>query len=217
MFVNVIWHQKFCFNFFIVKSGVGKQNKNASLMLSTRETTNKDTQLKTQLLMSYADDDSKGSKRAWPQFGYFGDLLAELTILKASFPENCLIYINQATVSLVKGGEKAVHCDYVIIAQIMLIANVDPSINLDIYVPKKNEVAIYCPLYNTLTGLHRGITKKLGQIILRGDAREHFFSYGFNKEISSLLYCTMKTPLPNVFSCTAFKNHVPILLEQKRC
>ena len=62
MFVNVIWHQKFCLKFFIVKAGVGKQNKNASLMLSSRETTNKDTQLKTQLLMSYADDVLKGSE-----------------------------------------------------------------------------------------------------------------------------------------------------------
>ena len=217
MFVNVIWHQKFCLKFFIVKAGVGKQNKNASLMLSSRETTNKDTQLKTQLLMSYADDVLKGSEQVWPKFGYFGDLLAELTIPKANFLENCLVYINQATVSLVKGREKVVYCDYVIIAQIMPIANVDPPINLDIYVPKKNEVVIYCPLYNTSTGLYQGITKKLCQIILRGDARERFFSYGFNKEISSLLYCTMKTPLPNVFSCTAFKNHVPILLEQKRC
>ena len=123
-----------------MKSGVGKQHKKALLMLLSKEATNKDTQLKTQLLMSFTDDDSKGS--------------ADLTIQKANFLENCICYINQATVSLVKGGEKAIYCDYVIVSQIMPIVNIDPAINLDSYIPKQNEVVIYCPVYNTNTGLY---------------------------------------------------------------
>ena len=46
-------------------------------------------------------------------------------------------------VSLVKGGEKAIYCDYVILAQIMPLANIDPLINLNTYEPKDNEVVIY--------------------------------------------------------------------------
>ena len=42
------------------------------------------------------------------------------------------------------------------------------------------------PLYNTENGLHRGLTKKLGYITLRGDANEQFFSYGFDKERQKL-------------------------------
>ena len=84
-----------------MKSGVENQNKKASLMLLSKEATNKDTQLKTQLLMSFTDDDSKGIERLWIEYGFFGDQRAELTIQKANFPENCLCYINQATVSLV--------------------------------------------------------------------------------------------------------------------
>ena len=197
-----------------MKSSVGNQNKKASLMLLSEEATNKDTTLKTQLLMSFTNDDSKGSERIWIDSGFFGDQRAELTIQKATFPENFLCYINQATVSLVKGGEKAVYCDYVVTAQIMPMANVDPAINLDSYVPKQNEVVIYCPVYNTSTGLYHGITKNLGLITLRGDVKERFFSYGFHKGKSSVLYCSLKTRLPNLFSCTAFKNHVPFLLDQ---
>ena len=77
--------------------------------------------------------------------------------------------------TLVKGGEKAIYCDYVILAQIMLLANIDPLINLDTYEPKDNEVVIYVPMYNTVTGLYLGLTKKLGLITLRGDAEERFF------------------------------------------
>ena len=39
----------------------------------------------------------------------------------------------------------------------------------------RNEVLIYCPVYNKSTGLYGGLTKKLGQITLRGYAKERFF------------------------------------------
>ena len=104
--------------------------------------------------MSFTDDNSKGSERIWIEHGFFGDQCADLTIKKANFSENCLCHINQATVSLVKGGEKAIYCDYVIVSQIMPIANIDPAISLDSYIPKQNEVVIYCPVYNTNTGLY---------------------------------------------------------------
>ena len=59
--------------------------------------------------------------------------------------------------------------------QIMPMANSDPAINVDTYVPKDNEVVIFCPVYNTSTGLHRDVTKKLGMITLRGNVKERTF------------------------------------------
>ena len=106
---------------------------------------------------------------------FFGEQRSDLTIPKANFPELTLTYVNQARVSLAKGGEKALYCDFVILAQIMPLANIDPLINLDTYEPKDNEVVIYVPMYNTVTGLYHGLSKKLGLITLHGDAQDRFF------------------------------------------
>ena len=208
--------RNFLFNLFIAKSNVGNQNKKALMLYLSKEATSKDQQLKTQMLLSFQDDESKGSEKIWLESGFFGDQRAELTILKANFPENMLCYINQGTVSLVKGGEKVLYLDFVVLGQIMPVANVNPEINLDTYDFKENEVLIYCPVYNKSTGLYGGLTKKLGHITLREDAKERFFSYGYNKEKSSLFYCSMKTPLPNSFNCTAFKKHLPFLLDENQ-
>ena len=44
--------------------------------------------------------------------------------------------------------------------------------------------------------------------------KKTFFSYGYSKEKSSILYCYMKSSLPNIFSCTVFKKHVSFLMDQ---
>ena len=139
---------------------MASQNNRASLILLSKEANTKDTQLKSQLLLSFKDDDpSKGSEYIWSQPGFFGEQRSDLTIPKAKFPELTLAYVNQARVSLVKGGDKAIYCDFVILAQIMSLANIDRLINLDTYEPKDNEVVIYVPMYNTITGLYHGSSK----------------------------------------------------------
>ena len=147
---------------------------------------------------------------------FFGDQIVGLTISKANFPENTLVYINQGTVSLVKGGEKAIYLDFVVVGQIMPAANVDPKIDLDKYEYKQNEICLYVPVYNTTTGPYGGLRKKLAYITLRDDPKERFWSDGFSKEKSSLLHCTMKKPMPNIFNCTCFKKHVPLLLDENQ-
>ena len=72
----------------------------------------------------------------WLESGFFGDQRSELTIQKANFPENTLYYINQGSVSLVMGGEKAMYLEYVVLGQIMPAASIDPAINLDTHVYK---------------------------------------------------------------------------------
>ena len=99
--------RNFLFNLFIVKSNVSNQNKKASMLFLSKEATNKGQQLKTQMLLSFQNDGSKGSEKIWLESGFFGDQRAELTILKANFQENMLCYINQGTVSLAKGGKKS--------------------------------------------------------------------------------------------------------------
>ena len=56
----------------------------------------------------------------------------------------------------------------------------------------------------------------MGNIILRGNLNETFFSYGFDKERLKVLYYTVKQPLPNTFQCTAFKKHIQYLLNQNQ-
>ena len=181
-----------------------------------KEPTSNDLQLKSHMVFSGTDDQSKGSEKIWKDHGFFGDQRADLTILKANFPENCLVYVNQGQLSILKNGEKAMYLDFIILGQIMPAANADPSINFDTYECKSNEVIIYCPVYNKSTGLYGGLTKKLGYITLRGDLNERFFSYGYQKEKSSLFYSSMKTELPNVFCCTSFKKHLSFLVDQNQ-
>ena len=64
------------------------------MLYLSKEATSKDHQLKTQMIVSLSDDESKGSKRIWLESGFFGDQRAELTILKANFPEKSLCYVN---------------------------------------------------------------------------------------------------------------------------
>ena len=56
----------------------------------------------------------------------------------------------------------------------------------------------------------------MGYITLRDNAKERFFSYGYQKEKSSLFFCSMKTELANIFSCTVFKKHLSYLLDQNQ-
>ena len=123
--------------------------------------------------------------------------------------------MNQGSISPIK-GEQAIYLEFVIIGQILPFANPDPKIDLDHYDFKDNEVLLFVPSYNTETGLYQGLKKKLGYITLRGDVNERFFSYGYQKEKSKVLYCTVKQPIPNIFHCTAFKKHMGYLLDENQ-
>ena len=108
------------------------------------------------------------------------------------------------------------YLEFVILAQILPMANLPPGIDLDKHNYKDNEALIFTLLYNTQNGLYRGLTKKLGYITLRGDANESFYRYGFNKQNSKVLFCTTKQTLPNIFQCTAFKKHSAFLMSQNQ-
>ena len=112
-----------------------------------------------------------------------------------------------------KAGERAIYLDYVALAQI-LPASVCPS-NIDSYEFQENEVLLLVPLYNTENGYFKGLKKWLGYITIRGDPDEQFYSYGFDEEKPKVLCASMKQPLPNIFQGTAFKKHIPFLIDAK--
>ena len=169
---------------------------------------------KSQMLVSLGETKDSNTEKIWEESGFFKEQRIDLTIPKANFPENTLCYVNQGSVSQVKDGE-AIYLEYVILGQIMAVANPDPSIDLTDYQFKENECLLYVPLYNKETGLFRGLGKRLGYITLRGDKNETFFSYGYDSEKSKMLYCSMKQQIPNIFQCTCFKKHHQYLLNEK--
>ena len=114
----------------------------------------------------------------------------DLTIKKPNFPENTLVYVNQGSISHIK-DEQAIYLELVILGQILPFAYPDPKIKLDNHDFKDNEVLLFVLSYKTETGLYQGLKKKLGCITLRGNVNEQFFSYGYNKENSKVLFCTV--------------------------
>ena len=75
-------------------------------MFLSKEVTIKDQQLKTQRALSFQDDESKNTEKVWQESDFFDDHRSDCTIPKANFPENTLVYVNQGSVSLIKGGVK---------------------------------------------------------------------------------------------------------------
>ena len=171
----------------MAKSHAENKNKNASMMFLSKEITSKDQQLKTQMAISFQDDDSKNTAKIWQERDYFDDYRSDLTIPKANVPENTLVHINQGSVLLVKGGGQTIYLEFVVCEQLMPVANPDPTINLETHVFKENEALLYVPIYNKTTGVYRGLTKKLAHITLRRDDSERLYSYGYSKEKSTFL------------------------------
>ena len=185
-----------------------------AVMYLSSESMSQNQKTKSQMMVSMGDSKESNSEKIWEEAGFFKDQRIDLTIPKANFPENTLCCVNQGSISQVKDGE-AIYLEYVILGQIMPVANPDPSIDFDNYQFKENECLLYVPLYNKEPGLFRGLGKRLGYITLRGDKNETFYTYGYDSEKSKLLYCSMNQPIPNIFHCTCFKRHHQYLLNEK--
>lgn len=151
------------------------------MLYMPKEATNKDDSLKIRMMVSLKGDlVEKSTEKIWKFNGFFGDHRTDLAIMKANFPENTLIFVNNGSISAVKGGQTAIYLDYFILAQILSLIN-SPEVNLDNQNIQYDEVLLHVPLYNTENGLNRGLKKSLASIVLRGDEMETFYSYGFDK------------------------------------
>ena len=189
--------------------------KKANMMLLSKEMTDKDRSMKTQLLIRSNDGDDKLSgEKVWNENGFFKDIRPELNLEKVNMPENTLYYVNQAFLSTVKNGEIAMYVQNFIIGQLIFAANQPKDILQYECLP--NEVKLLSCVYDLETGEFKGVRLQLAYIILRGDEQELFLSYGFDKSKSKVFYSYSKQQIPDAFVSTSFKKHFNEILNEKR-
>ena len=184
-------------------------------MLLSKEMTDKDRSMKTQLLIRSNDGDDKLSgEKVWNENGFFKDIRPELNLEKVNMPENTLHYVNQAFLSTVKNGEIAMYVQNFIIGQLIFAANQPKDILQYECLP--NEVKLLSCVYDLETGEFKGVRLQLAYIILRGDEQELFLSYGYDKSKSKVLYSYSKQQIPDAFVSTSFKKHFNEIMNEKK-
>ena len=205
----------FTFSIILVKmlSDIPKLEK-ANMLLLSKEMTDKDKSMKTQLLYKPKQEDKLSGEKIWKKDGFFKDVKAQLNLEKVNIPENCLLYVNQGFLSTVKSGEIAMYLHNFVIGQLIIAANQPKDIAN--YTCLKNEVKLLSCVYDIETGQFKGIREQVAFIVLRGDANETFLSYGFDKLKSKLLYSFSKQQIPNAFVSVAFKNHFEEIMNGDR-
>ena len=185
-------------------SDISKLEK-ANMLLLSKEMTDKDKSMKTQLLYKSKQENKLSGEKIWKKDGFFKDVRADLNLEKVNIPENCLLYANQGFLSTVKSGEIAMYLDNFVIGQLIIAANQPKDITT--YICSKNEVKLLSCVYEIESGQFKGIREQVAFIVLRGDSDETFLSYGFDKIKSKLLYSFSKQQIPNAFVSVAFKKH----------
>ena len=100
------------------------------MLLLSKEATDKDRSLKTQLLLTSNDSQEKlSSGHVWKNNEFFQDFRPDLNLKKKNIPENTLFYINQSFLSTVIGGDIAIYNHNFILRQITVAANQPSDIN----------------------------------------------------------------------------------------
>ena len=76
------------------------------MLYLSKEASTKDQNLKTQMMMTLNDDnDSQKTETIWKSNGFFKEQRTDFTIKKPNFPENTLVYVNQGSISPIKGEQ----------------------------------------------------------------------------------------------------------------
>ena len=74
------------------------------MLFLSKEASNKDVNLKTQMMIAMKEDKAESStERIWMENGFFKDQRTDLTIGRFNFPENTLVYVNNGSITPVKG------------------------------------------------------------------------------------------------------------------
>ena len=191
-----------------------KQLEKANMILLSKKMTDKDRSMKTQLLIRSNADEKISGEKVWKQNGFFKDIRPELNLEKVNMPENTLYYVNQAFISTIKNGELAMYVQNFILGQLIFAAN-QPK-NIDEHKCEPNEVKLLSCVYDLESGDFKGVRLMLVYIVLRGDEDEIFFSYGYNKSKSKILYSYSKQQIPDAFISTSFKKHFSEIINEKR-
>ena len=188
----------------------------ANMMLLSKEMTDKDRSLKTQLLIRTENnsDEKVSGEKVWQNDGFFDDIKPDLNLEKKNMPENTLYYVNQGYLSTVKNGDLAMYNHNFILGQLIVAAN-QPS-DVSSYECSSDEVKLLTCIYDNETGEFQGVREKIAFIVLRGDENDIFFSYGFDSSKEKILYSTSKQKIPDAFVSTSFKKHYHEVLNEKR-
>ena len=186
----------------------------ANMLLLSKEMTDKDKSMKTQLMYKSKPENKLSGEKIWKKDGFFKDVRADLNLEKVNIPENCLLYVNQGFLSTVKSGEIAMYLNNFVIGQLIIAAN-QPK-DIDSYVCSENEVKLLSCVYEIESGQFKGVREQVAFIVLRGDPDETFLSYGFDKVKSKLLYSFSKQQIPNAFVSVAFKKHFEQIMSDDR-
>ena len=77
------------------------------MMVLSKEMTDKDRSMKTQLLIRSSSNsgDKLSGEKVWKNNGFFKDVKPELNLEKVSMPENAFYYVNQSFLSTVISGD----------------------------------------------------------------------------------------------------------------
>ena len=182
-------------NFFIGRNDI-LQNQKANMLLMSKEVSDKDRSMKTQLLLTTSGSDEKISgEKVWNANGYFAEVKPEMNIEKVNIPENTLIYINQGFISTVKNGDLAMYAHNFIIGQLLVAANQPEDISQ--YECKENETKLLTCVYDLESGKFKGLRLMLAYIIIRGD-----FFLMVSIRLNLKFFITM---LSNRFRTTSFQ------------
>ena len=174
-------------------------------MSLSRELTEADRSVRSQVVLASLDNngDKRASECVWKENGFFGELKTDFSIHKKDFPENCLVYINQAYLST-KDGEPIVYCDFAVVGQLVPMKSSAENLDLE---ANKNYVKMYAPDYDHQSGKFLRVKENLAYIMIRNEEQETFFIYGFSAEHASILFCCSRQCIPNGFKGTAFNTH----------
>ena len=186
------------------------------MMVLSKEMTNKDRSMKTQLLIRSTFDGGHrlSGEKVWKSNGFFKDIKPELNLEKVNMLENTLYYVNQPFLLTVESGDIAMYNQNFILGQLIVAANQPKDIAT--YVCNKNEVKLHCCIYDLDNGEFKGVRELLVYIMLRGDKDEIFSSYGFDKSKSQILHSYSKQQIPDAFIATAFKKYYNEIINEKK-
>ena len=124
-------------------------------------------------------------------------LVGKPTTLINNYPENAILYINQAYLTI-ESNKKIYYADFQIIGQITEALN-PPEDVANYYICKERKVQFGRPRYNPTTGEFLGLYETISFLIVRGNEDEYFLNYGFDENKSKLLYYFYKRRIPNFF------------------
>ena len=158
----------------------------------SKEFSDHEKTVRSKIIVANIEGAEKIGEQVWQNDGYFGKINTDYSTHKNDFPENCLVYVNQAFLTL-KDRDTMIYCDYIILGQMIPFKSPPESENIDEYIKNdKKLVKMYLPMYGTATGKFFGIKESVGYIMIRNQDEEVFLSYGYSSEHEATLFCHQK-------------------------